>query len=56
MAEDSWWWTTDGTGDGTNTGYTQAETAQFHRYLFTQDPTTECVVPGALNELVPAGS
>lgn len=55
MTEDSWWWTTDGTGDGTNTGYTQAEVAQFYRYLFTSDPTTQCVVPGVLNELAPAG-
>lgn len=55
MAENSWWWTTDGTGDGTNTGYTQAEVAQFYRYLFTSDPTTQCVVPGVLNELAPAG-
>lgn len=56
MAEDSWWWTTDGVGDGTNAGYTAVEVAQFWRYLLTQDPTTECVVAGALNELAVTGA
>lgn len=56
MAEDSWFWTTDGTGDGTDAGYTQAEVAQFWRYMFTQDPSTEFVVAGALNELATTGA
>ena len=56
MAEDSWWWTTDGVGDGTDAGYTAVEVAQFWRYLLTQDPTTECVVAGALNELAVTGT
>ena len=56
MAEVSIWWTTDGVGDGTDAGYTAAQIALFWRKLLTQDPTTQCVVAGALNELAVTGT
>jgi len=51
MAEDSGHWTTDGTGDGAAGGYTMAELTQWFRMLWLNDPDTEGVALGFLNDL-----
>lgn len=55
MTQKSYFWTTDGTGDGTNSGFTQAEVARFWRYLFARDNTTMAPLKGVLNELEVTG-
>ncbi len=44
-------WTTNGTGDGTETGYTQANWMDLFRMLFLSDITDEGVCKNYLNEL-----
>ena len=55
MTEKSYFWTTDGTGDGTDAGYTQAEVARFWRVLFATDNATMAPLKGVLNELEVTG-
>ncbi len=52
MAESSFFsWTTDGTGDGTLTGYTQAQWTSLWRMLYLSDTADEGVFNNYLNEL-----
>ncbi len=51
LTESSILWTTSGTGDGTATGYTQAQVLKWMRMLFLYDMTADGVVPGYLNAL-----
>ena len=52
MAERSQPWDTNGTGDGPGTGYTETQTEEFFRDLFSGDRyTTDGVLPGNLNQL-----
>ena len=55
MAEDSILWTTNGTGDGEVTGYTQSELIRWMRQSFINDPTNEGVCKNWQNELEVAG-
>lgn len=56
MAEQSWLWTTDGTGDGTGSGYTQANLNQIYRMMFTGNTADEGVFKNYLNELAVTNS
>lgn len=49
-------WPSNGTGDGTLTGYTDVQTQRFFRQLFMSDPTVQGVIAAADNELVPSAS
>jgi len=52
MAENSLMWTTDGTGDGTGSGYTMAELVyNWLRKTFIGDETDECVLKGVRSDL-----
>ena len=55
MAEDSILWTTDGTGDGASTGYTQTELIRWLRQSFLSDTSDEGVLKNYLNELAVTG-
>ena len=55
MAEDSILWTTNGTGDGAVTGYTQSELITWMRQSFINDATNEGVAKNYQNELEVAG-
>lgn len=56
MAEDSRFWTTNGTGDGTGSGYTTAKWAEFVRQTMTTAPASEGVLYGILNSLAVSGT
>lgn len=56
MAERSILWDTDGTGDGTGTGYTETDMIQLFRSLFTRTANMGGVVPDYLNELAVTGT
>lgn len=49
-------WATNGTGDGTGTGYTDVQTQRLFRQLLMSDPTVQGVIAAADNELVPSAS
>jgi hypothetical protein len=51
MAEASYFWTTDGTGDGSGAGYTQANLNQVWRMMFTGNTADEGVFKNYLNAL-----
>ena len=55
MAEDSILWTTNGTGDGEATGYTQSELIAWMRQSFISDNTNEGVCKNWDNELEVTG-
>lgn len=55
MAQSSWFtWTTDGTGDGTGTGYTMAQLSKMLHMLLTSGIANRGVLPGYLNGLAPS--
>ena len=56
MAEKSLLWDTNGTGDGTGTGYTETDMIQLFRSLFTRSSNMGGVVPDYLNELAVSGT
>lgn len=56
MAESSRFWTTSGTGDGTGSGYTTANWAEFVRNTMTTSPASEGVLYGILNSLAVSGT
>lgn len=56
MAESSILWTTDGTGDGTGSGYTMAQVIRWMRHILLRDNTTQGVYPDYLNELEVTGA
>ena len=56
MAESSRFWTTNGTGDGTGSGYTTANWAEFVRQTMTTSPASEGVLYGILNSLAVSGT
>jgi hypothetical protein len=56
MAETSRFWTTNGTGDGSSGGYTQAQFAEFVRQTLMTSLTTEGVLKGIGNELAVSGT
>ena len=56
MAEISRFWTTDGVGDGSSGGYTQAQFAEFVRQTLMTSLTTEGVLKGIGNELAVSGT
>ena len=51
MAESSIGWTTDGTGDGTDSGYTMAQWLSWMQLLFIRDETQHGIAYGYLNAL-----
>lgn len=56
--ETSYFWSTEGIGDGPNEGYTQDTLAEWQRMLWNQDPTTEGVATtyqGGLAVTAPGG-
>ncbi len=56
--ETSYFWTTEGIGDGPSAGYTQDTLAEWQRMLWNQDPTTEGVATtyqGGLAVTAPGG-
>lgn len=55
MAESSIFWTTNGTGDGTGSGYTMAQLFQFMR-SFARTSNLGGVFPDVLNELAVSGA
>lgn len=55
MTESSRFWTTGTTGDGTST-YTQDQVMDWLRKMFLYDPTTQCVLKGAGNDLAVTGT
>lgn len=55
MAEDSFWWTSNDTGDGAASGYTQAELSLAAKALAACSGF-EGVAPGLLNELAPTAN
>ena len=57
MAEKSFPWTNNATGDGTLGGYTALEWGELHRYLFNGgQEATQGVLKGVLNELAVTGT
>jgi len=56
VAEKSLLWDTNGTGDGTGTGYTETDMIQLFRSLFTRSSNMGGVVPDYLNELAVTGT
>lgn len=56
MTEKSLLWDTNGTGDGTGTGYTETDMIQLFRSLFTRTANMGGVVPDYLNELAVSGT
>jgi hypothetical protein len=56
MAESSIFWDTDGTGDGTDTGYTDTQLFELYRSLFTRSANYGGVAPDMLNELAVSGT
>lgn len=56
MAEKSLFWPTDGTGDGTGTGYTSSELFEMFRSLFTRTANLGGVAPDYQNELAVVGT
>ncbi|MFA5053328.1 MAG: hypothetical protein WC565_04680 [Parcubacteria group bacterium] len=56
MSESSWLWTTDGTGDGTDSGYTQANLNQIYRMMFVGTAADEGVLKNYLNALAVTNS
>lgn len=56
MAEASYLWTTDGTGDGPDPGYTQANLNQIYRMMFVGTAADEGVLKNYLNELAVTNS
>lgn len=58
MAESSILWTTDGTGDGNNSGYTMAQVVEWQRMLFAGLTGADLsgVAPDYLNELAVSGT
>lgn len=47
-------WATSGIGDGSASGYPDAQTQRLFRQLFQNDPTVHGVIAGADNELAPS--
>lgn len=56
MAEKSLLWDTNGTGDGTGTGFTETDMLQLFRSLFTRTANMGGVAPDFLNELAVSGT
>ena len=56
MTEKSLLWDTNGTGDGTGTGFTETDMIQLFRSLFTRTANLGGVVPDFLNELAVTGT
>ena len=54
MAESSWLWNTDGTGDGAATGVTQAQWQKLFRIAATSQEANKGVSWGYLNSLAVA--
>ena len=57
MAQKSWPWTGNGTGDGTIGGYTALEWGELWRYLFNGgSEASQGVLKGVMNELAVTGT
>jgi len=52
VSQDSLFWPTSGVGDGNASGYTSDQWAWYNRMAWTNDPTTQGVALGFLNNLV----
>lgn len=56
MAQQSGFWDSTGTGDGSASGYTETQHYQYHESLFLRDKTTQGVLKNFLNGLAVSGT